>query len=191
MVKTTYKEERITIPNGVEVKIDESNNVTIKGPKSGPITKNFSHARGIKFIIQDNEIIISSYFPRNKTQALIGTIRSIIQNLITGVQTNYKYVCIVCYSHFPCNVEKRNNELYVVNFLGERAPRKSKISPNVDVEIQGDEVILTGPDKEALGQTAVNLKRCCRIRKKDPRVFMDGTYLHKIMLGDEIIWEIK
>ncbi len=58
------------------------------------------------------------------------------------------------------------------------------------MEVKGDDVYFIGPDKELLGQAAANVKRACRIRKKDPRVFQDGVYLYKKMLGEEIIWEI-
>ena len=88
-------------------------------------------------------------------------------------------------------VNTKTQELNVVNFLGERAPRKCNIQPNVKVEVDGDDVYLIGPDKEALGQTAANLKRCCRIRKKDPRVFQDGVYHFKTMHGDLVLWEIR
>ncbi len=193
MVRTAFIEEALEIPSGVTVKVEGNNQITVKGPQGGPVIKDFSHARGIKISVEGNEIKFSAHFPRNITQALLGTITSIVKNLIAGVQSNYKYVCKVCYSHFPCNVEvKKNlNELHVVNFLGERSPRKCRIQPNVKVEINGDDVYLMGPDKEALGQTAANLKRCCRIRKKDPRVFQDGVYNYRIFHGDELLWEIK
>ena len=191
MVKTAYIEEIVEIPKGVSIKVDDNNNVTIKGPNGGPITKDFSHANNIKITTDGGKVKISSYFPSNKTQALIGTVTSIIKNLITGVQTNFKYICMVCYSHFPCNVEVKKGEIHIVNFLGERAPRKSKYDDtHVKVTVAGDEVIIEGPDKEQLGQVAANVKRSCRIRKKDPRVFQDGVYLYKRMLGNEIIWEI-
>ena len=58
------------------------------------------------------------------------------------------------------------------------------------MEVDGEDVYFIGPDKETLGQTAANVKRACRIRKKDPRVFQDGVYLYKKQLGEEVIWEI-
>jgi large subunit ribosomal protein L6 len=67
----------------------------------------------------------------------------------------------------------------------------TKYLDNVSVEVQGDDVILTGPDKETLGQTAANMKKSCRIRKKDQRVFQDGVYLYKIQSGDEVLWQIR
>ena len=193
MVKIAYFSDSTEIPSGVKVNIEGNNIITIKGPNGGPITKDFSHARGIKISIEDKKLKYSSYFPKKNTVALAKTIINIINNLIVGVQTNYKYVCKVCYSHFPCSVRADDKEkiLYVENFLGERAPRKTKYLENVNIEIDGDDVYLIGPDKEALGQTAANLKRCCKIRKKDPRVFQDGVYLYKKQIGDNIIWQIK
>ncbi|TFG02378.1 MAG: 50S ribosomal protein L6 [Promethearchaeota archaeon] len=192
MVKIAFYKEELDIPKDVEVELTEDHHITVKGP-NGTITKDFSHARGITMTLEDNKIVISTNFPKSGTLALASTILNILKNLITGVQTNYKYFCKVCYSHFPCNVEVKpgKKELHVVNFLGERAPRVTKYLDNVEVKVDGDDVILIGPDKEMLGQTAANLKRCCKIRKKDPRVFQDGVYLYKKQIGDQVTWKIK
>ena len=44
------------------------------------------------------------------------------------------------------------------------------------VEIKGDEVVVSGIDKEAVGQTAANIEQTTRIRGYDPKVFQDGIY---------------
>jgi large subunit ribosomal protein L6 len=193
MVKIAFFREELEIPDGVDVSLDNNNRVTIKGPNGGPITKDFSHVRGITIELKKNKIIFSINFPKSGVLALVKTIINIINNLIIGVQTNYKYISKICYSHFPCSVrvDEKNQRLFVENFLGERAPRKATIQANVKVEVKGDDVIFIGSDKESLGQTAANIKRACRIRKKDPRVFQDGVYLYKKQIGNEIIWEIK
>ncbi len=191
MVKIAFFKEELEIPADVKVTLEGGHHIRIKG-SNGNITKDFSHIRGIKVSVEKNKIIFITNFPKSGTLALIKTVVSIINNLIIGVQTNYKYVSKICYSHFPCNCEVKSDkkEIHVVNFLGERAPRKAKYPDNVKVEVKGDDVYFIGPDKEALGQTAANVKRACRIRKKDPRVFQDGVYLYKKMIGDETIWEI-
>ena len=193
MVKVAFFDETLEIPEGVTVKIEGNNQITVKGPEGGPITKDFSHARGIKIELQNNKLRFTANFPRNPTLSLAKTIINIINNLIIGVQTNYKYVSKVCYSHFPCTprVDDKNKILYIDNFLGERAPRKALYPNNVKIEVKGDDVYFIGPDKEALGQAVANIKKACRIRKKDPRVFQDGVYLYKKQIGDEITWEIK
>ena len=192
MVKIAFYKEEIEIPEGVKVTLDGNHHITVKGP-NGKITKDFSHVRGIKVSIEGNKIYFSTNFPKSGTLALTKTIINLIKNLIIGVQTNYKYICKVCYSHFPCTVEVKpdKKEIHVVNFLGERAPRVTRYLDNVEVKVEGEDVILTGPDKETLGQTAANIQRCCRIRKKDPRVFQDGVYLYKRQIGEEVTWEIK
>jgi large subunit ribosomal protein L6 len=38
-------------------------------------------------------------------------------------------------------------------------------------------VVLTGIDKEKVGNTAANIEHATRIRKRDPRVFQDGIYI--------------
>ncbi len=192
MVKIAFYKEEMEIPEGVKVTLDGNHHITVKGP-NGKITKDFSHVRGIKVSIEGKKIIFSTNFPKSGTLALTKTIINLIKNLIIGVQTNYKYICKVCYSHFPCTVEVKpeKKEIHVVNFLGERAPRVTHYLDNVEVKVEGEDVILTGPDKETLGQTAANIQKCCRIRKKDPRVFQDGVYLYKRQIGEEVTWEIK
>lgn len=192
MVKIAFYKEEMEIPEGVKVTLDGNHHITVKGP-NGKITKDFSHVRGIKVSIEGNKIFFSTNFPKSGTLALTKTIINLIKNLIIGVQTNYKYICKVCYSHFPCTVEVKPNkkEIHVINFLGERAPRVTHYLDNVEVKVEGEDVILIGPDKETLGQTAANIQKCCRIRKKDPRVFQDGVYLYKRQIGEEVTWEIK
>lgn len=192
MVKLAFFKEEVEIPKGVTVTLEGGHQIRVRGP-NGDITKDFSHVRGIKVAIKDNKVIFSTNFPKRETLALIKTIVSIINNLIMGVQTNYKYVCKVAYSHFPCTVEVKTDkkEVHIVNFLGERAPRVTNYLDHVKVEVEGDDVYVIGPDKESLGQVAANIKRACRIRKKDPRVFQDGVYLYKKMHGEEILWQIK
>jgi large subunit ribosomal protein L6 len=192
MVKIAFFKEELEIPKGVKVTLGGGHHITVKGP-NGDITKDFSHIRGIQVAIEDKKVIFSTNFPKSGTLALIKTIVSIVNNLIIGVQTNYTYVSKIAYSHFPCSVrvDEKTQNIYVENFLGERAPRKAKYPENVKVEVKGDDVYFIGPDKEALGQTAANVKTACRIRKKDPRVFQDGVYLYKKQLGEKIIWEIQ
>ncbi|TXT67271.1 MAG: 50S ribosomal protein L6 [Promethearchaeota archaeon] len=193
MVKQALFLEQIDIPKEVSITLGKNHYIEIQGP-NGKVAKDFSHIRGIKISKENNKLIFKAHFPRGTTVALANTIINIVQNVIKGVTTNYQYISKVCYSHFPCSVEAdpQKREIRVVNFLGERAPRTIKYDPNeLNVEIKGEDVHFIGPDKEKLGQTAANLKRVCRIRKKDPRIYQDGVYLYKILHGDELIWEIK
>jgi large subunit ribosomal protein L6 len=75
--------------------------------------------------------------------------------------------------------------LLIKNFLGESVPRKMAIKPNVEVKIEGEEIIVSSPDKEAAGQVAGDIEQLTRIKKRDIRIFQDGCYItHKA--GKEI-----
>ena len=39
------------------------------------------------------------------------------------------------------------------------------------------DVVVRGADREKVGQTAANIERACRIKKRDRRVFQDGIYI--------------
>jgi large subunit ribosomal protein L6 len=83
----------------------------------------------------------------------------------------------IVYSHFPMKVSVKAGNIVIENFLGERTPRFAKICGDTKVLVKGSEIILIGINKEDVGQTAANLERATRIRRKDPRVFQDGIYL--------------
>ncbi|MFQ6053494.1 MAG: 50S ribosomal protein L6, partial [Candidatus Bathyarchaeia archaeon] len=43
---------------------------------------------------------------------------------------------------------------------------------------QGDDIIIEGIDIEEVGQTAANIQRATKIRRKDLRKFLDGIYVY-------------
>jgi large subunit ribosomal protein L6 len=94
-----------------------------------------------------------------------------------GVTEGYTYKLRIVYSHFPMKVSTKGPEFTVDNFLGEKYPRKTKVLPGVKVEIKGNEVTVTGIDKELVGQTAANIEQLTRIKNFDLRVFQDGIYI--------------
>ena len=65
----------------------------------------------------------------------------------------------------------------IKNFLGEKQPRKTTvIGEKTKVEVKGQVLTISGPDKDAVGQTASNIKQATKIKEKDSRVFQDGFY---------------
>jgi len=62
--------------------------------------------------------------PRKKEAALVGTIYSHIQNMITGVTKGYQYKLKIVFSHFPISVKIQDKSVLIENFTGERRPRK-------------------------------------------------------------------
>jgi large subunit ribosomal protein L6 len=71
----------------------------------------------------------------------------------------------------------QGDEVEIENFLGEKAPRHAKVRGDTQVQVDGEEVTLTGPNKEDVGQTAADIEQLTRVNDKDTRVFQDGVYI--------------
>ena len=162
----------VTIPEGVNVEIRESV-VKVKGPK-GELEKKFSSKTRIT--AGEHEISVESDDPACK-----GTVESLINSMINGVKTGFQKKLKIIYAHFPIALEIKGKDIIIKNFQGEKQPRKTAvIGHNTKVEVKGQEVTISGPDKEAVGQTAANLRTATKIKNKDPRVFQDGIYVLKV-----------
>ena len=70
-------------------------------------------------------------------------------------------------------------DIFVVNnYFGERVPRNADILSGVEVKVNNKvEVVVSGIDKELVGQTAANIEKCATVKNRDRRVFQDGIYL--------------
>jgi len=160
----------IAIPEGVTVDINGFD-VMVKGPK-GSVTKRLAGKVAIEK--EGNNVVVTG---SEKKKALVGTVSSLINSMIRGVTEGYLKQLKVLYSHFPVTLEVKGKSVVIKNFIGEKYPRKAKISGDeTKVEVKGQDVKVSGPDKEAVGQTVANMKSALKIRKKDRRVFQDGIY---------------
>jgi large subunit ribosomal protein L6 len=161
------------------VKIDaKGRNITVTGSK-GTLSRKFMEDF-INIVAEGDKIKISAKtkrFPLRKQMAIMGSIAGHIKNMMKGVTVGYTYRLRIVYSHFPMKVSVKGTEFIVDNFLGEKYPRKTKVLEAVKVEIKGNEVTVTGIDKEKVGQTAANIEQVTKIKKLDPRVFQDGIYI--------------
>ena len=170
----------VEIPEGVEGML-EGRIVTIKGEK-GELVRDFSHAP-INIQLDGKTVTVQASWPRKKEAALVGTVRSHIQNMIKGVTKGFTYKLKIVFSHFPITVKIIGKTLTIENFTGERSPRKAKIMGDSKVTVNGDDIIVQGINLEDVSQTAANIQNATKIRNKDPRVFLDGIYVYEKQEG--------
>jgi len=175
-------QKTVEVPEGVDVKID-GRAVTISGEK-GTLTRDFSHA---PLSIQKEEklIKIRTDWPRKKEAATVATISSHIQNMITGVTKGFTYKLKIVFSHFPISVKVEQKKVLIENFTGERSPRTAKIVGDTEVSVKSDDVIVQGINLEDVSQTAANIEQGTKVKRKDPRVFLDGIYVYERFKGTE------
>lgn len=176
--------EEIEVPEGVEVRIEGSSRISVKG-RLGQVTKDLSHAN-VRLEVASNKILVKLVGRGRKADALLGTIKSIIKNMIIGVTQGFTYKMKIIASHFPITVRVQGDTVYIENFIGERSPRIAKIvGEGTRVEVRGEDVIIKGVDKEAVGQTAANIEQATKVKRKDPRKFLDGIYVYEKKAGME------
>ena len=166
----------IEVPDNVTVSL-EGKKINVKGAK-GTLTRDFSFAP-IAIEGEGKDIRVWAKWPRKKETALVGTIASHIQNMITGVTKGYSYKLKIVFSHFPISVKIQDKYIMIENFTGERKARRIKIIGDVKVKIEPDDVIVEGINLEDVSQTAANIEQATRVRNKDPRVFLDGIYVYE------------
>ena len=176
MPLTGLKEERVKIPDGVQVKV-QGEQIVVAG-KGVTLQRILSHPR-VALVVEGAEVKVRSEYPDRRDGALVGTFAAHIRNMIVGVTQGFTYEMKIVYSHFPVKVTVKGDEFVIENFLGEKFPRRADIRGETKVEVKGDQVILTGPDIEAVSQTAANIEQATKIKGFDPRVFQDGIYITK------------
>jgi len=129
--------EEIEVPDGVVVEIEGSSRIRVKG-KLGQVVKDLSHAN-VRLEVASNKILVKLVGRGRRAKALMGTIRSIIENMIVGVTQGFTYKMKIVASHFPITVKVQGDTVYIENFIGERAPRIAKIvGEGTRVEVKGD-----------------------------------------------------
>jgi large subunit ribosomal protein L6 len=154
------------IPEGVTVTVDGTK-VSVSGPK-GQIEKTFSPNASIK--VDGNKVEVAA------GKALKGTLEAVIGNMMNGAKDGFEKKMKLLYAHFPVTIEVKGKDITIKNFLGERSPRKTHVVGDTQVKVKGQDITVSGPDKEAVGQTAANMRNILKIRDKDPRIFQDGIY---------------
>jgi large subunit ribosomal protein L6 len=166
----------IQVPDNVDVNL-VGKTINVKG-KKGTLTRDFSFAP-IFIEGEGKKIRVWAKWPRKKEAALVGTIYSHINNMITGVTKGYQYKLKIVFSHFPISVKIQGNSVLIENFTGERRPRRINIIGDVKVKLEPDDIIVEGANLEQVSQTAANIEQATRVRRKDPRVFLDGIYVYE------------
>jgi len=156
----------IQIPKELQVSF-QNQNLIIKG-NFGKVEKKFPPT--LKMTLEDHTISINGDITNANTAV------AHIKNMINGAQKGYSKKLKVLYAHFPISLTLKDKKIEIKNFLGERIPRFANIVGDTKVEIKGQEIIVSGPSKEDVGQTVANIKLATKIKQYDPRVFQDGIY---------------
>jgi large subunit ribosomal protein L6 len=175
-IKPEFFSNEIPIPANVQISKQE-NLIVTKG-SFGSVNKDFTKMP-VSIEIDKERILVKSFGNRKKDFALVNTMRSVINNMIKGADKGFTYRLKIVFAHFPISVKIKGQNVHIENFFGERSSRVAKIvGSDTKVTVQGDDLIVTGPNLEFVSQTAANIESSTKIKNKDSRVFLDGVYIY-------------
>lgn len=142
----------VEIPSGVEVSID-GNVVTVKGPK-GTLDKEFSSLAEVE--IADNQIVIKPSNNSRSANAIYGTTRSIVANMVQGVTKPFSKNLLIEGVGFRATVKGKIIDLE----LGYSHPVEHPIPDGITVTVSDNvKILVEGADKQKVGQLAAEIKK--------------------------------
>ncbi len=141
----------VTIPSGVDVQIS-GQKITAKGPKGNA---EMELHRLVAVAQEDASLKITSNDSAKEAIALSGTMRSLLNNLITGVHEGFEKKLEL--RGVGYRAQAQGNKLNLT--LGFSHPVVHAIPEGVKVETPSQtEVVVSGVDKQAVGQVAADIR---------------------------------
>jgi len=141
----------IEIPTGIAVSSDSNNIVIVKGPK-GELSVAIDSI--IKVDIKDNEVILSPKKETKKANALWGLSRSLVANMIYGVEKGYEKELEL--QGVGYKVAQKGNDLELN--LGFSHPINFKALEGIEFKVEKNKITVLGINKQLVGQVAADIR---------------------------------
>lgn len=163
----------IEIPQGVQIDLNDDV-VTVKGPK-GTLTQ-VVHPT-INVTIEDNVIKLTDKSNSAKNKNFHGLMRSLIQNMVTGVSKGFEKQLEMIGVGYRAAVKGNEIDLQI----GKSHPTLLPIPENVTVKVEKNtQIIIQGADLQKIGQFAADIRA-----QRPPEVYQGkgirykGEYVRK------------
>ena len=143
----------VPIPDGVQVDIDGSS-VTVKGPK-GELSQHFNPDLTIE--LDDGQIVVTRPTDQRHHRSLHGLTRALINNMVVGVSEGYQKVLEIIGTGYRAEMQGQNLKLELgFSHSVEVEPPEGIV---FQVEERGKQIIVSGFDKQAVGQIAADIRK--------------------------------
>lgn len=149
----------IPVPEGVEVNIDGSNVVLVKGPK-GQMEKELHRDMIIR--LEENNLLVERPSDAKNHRSLHGLTRTLLSNMVEGVtkgfQRNLELVGV------GYRAAKQGDKLVLT--VGYSHPVEIEAPAGVEIEVPAPtKIAVKGYDKQVVGQLAANIRA---VREPEP-----------------------
>ena len=150
----------IPVADGVEISIS-GKTIQVKG-KNGELTWTFHENMEVAFDANAKVINVTRPDDQRANRALHGLARSLINNMVQGVQTPYEKKLEIIGVGYNATINGKNLDLQVgfANTISVPIPDIVNVTLTDPTHIT-----LTSPDKHAVGQLAANIRR---VRPPEP-----------------------
>ena len=144
----------LDLPNGVSLRLESESQAEVKGPKG---LLKVPVASGISVAIDGNVVTVSRRDETPQQRALHGLTRALLANAVTGVSSGYERVLEIRGTGYRAQAKGNQIELA----LGFSHPVVYDLPEGIAarVEERNTVIILSGIDKQQIGQVAAELRR--------------------------------
>ncbi|MDD2216899.1 MAG: 50S ribosomal protein L6 [Eubacteriales bacterium] len=166
----------VAIPAGVEVKVDDNNLVSVKGPK-GKLQEQISKI--IKVQINEGELAVTRERDSKAHRAQHGLARTLINNMVEGVTNGFEKKLHLVGVGYKC--EKQGQKL--VLHVGYSHPVVMEDPDGITTECpSATDIIVKGTDKAIVGNYAANIRAW---RKPEPYKGKGIKYIDEVIRRKE------
>ena len=142
--------EPVALPSDVKAEFKEGQ-LFVSGPKG---SLNLSIPENIGLEVDKDAIKVRRNEENKKCKALSGTVRALVQNLVTGVHSGFEYKLEIVVG-YRAQVQGKKLNLS----LGFSHPVEFAIPEGVAIETPSQtEIVIRGVDKQVLGQVAADIR---------------------------------
>jgi large subunit ribosomal protein L6 len=148
----------IPLPKGVDIKVSDSNYVTVKGPK-GSLEQQLPAEMGIAQ--EDGRMVVSRPSDEKVHRSLHGLTRTLLANMVIGVTEGYQRVLEIAGVGYRAQREGKN----IVLLVGYSHPIRVEPPEGITYEVlerrsanEPQQVVIRGIDKQLVGEEAAKLR---------------------------------
>ena len=164
----------ITVPAGVDVKIDDNNVVTVKGPK-GTLSTKIHPKMTVK--LEAGHISVTRPDDENESRALHGLSRTLVNNMVEGVTNGYSKTLEMVGVGYKA---QKNGKTLTLS-LGYSHPIEFVEENGITFDVPNSTtIVVNGIDKQLVGQIAAQIRE-----KRPPEPYLgkgvkyQGEYIRR------------
>lgn len=140
----------ITIPNGVEVKLEGN----ILKFKKGNLNKELDTKANVLVELKDNTIVFAPKGEDRQSRAYWGTYRALANNVVIGLNEGFSKTLEINGVGYKAALKGKVLELA----LGFSHPINYDIPEGIEITVDKNNIIIKGSDKQVVGQVAAQIR---------------------------------